>query len=633
MKQLLTFTLLALLTLGAFSCKPQLQEESDFKVSTVVVPDAISVAPGDEISFRVYGQAPQETDKVVLVALDGTETVLPVSAATEKSFGFRIPENFYSDTYTLYVERDMERIRVGAFLLNVYLTLDDTPAEKSTVYGLVHCKGVPVAGAVISDGVEVVKTNAKGFYEMTSMKAHGYVFVSLPSGYTVKTRNSIPQIHQNLVKPEKEAERIDFNLVVDENQEKHTMVVMGDIHLAKKCDDINQFNAFINDLNSYVAENPSTKFYGQTLGDLAWDQYWKNYDLNDYVRELDKVNIPVFNTMGNHDHQEDAAGDIATAVQYKKIIGPTYYSYNIGKVHYVVLDNIECTNSGKGDRTYNKTIVSEQINWLKKDLEIISATTPVVVSMHAQFWGKDGENGLAGSANSNLLNALGSTRKVHLMTGHTHLMYNVEKNNVFEHNTGAICATWWWTGYMTPGVHLSQDGTPGGYLLFEVDGEDFKWVFKPIGKGKDYQFRAYDRNNIALKDQFTYIPDANEESVKTYNNYGSVKAYAAKASSNEVYINVWNHDSQWKVEVTENGNPLKVTKFDGYDPLHTIAYPAKRLNNNYAVSFETEKTKHMFKVTASAPNTTLEVKVTDRFGNVYTKSVYRPTAFTIENYL
>ena len=616
---------------GAVSCTTE-KQESNFKVSSVVVPDSISAEPGEEISFRVYGQAPVETDMIVLVTENGEETEVAISSLTENSFAFKIPQALYSDKYTLYVARGEERIRIGKFQLNVYLDIVDTPLNTSTVYGLVHCKGVPVEGAVVSDGVEVVVTNPNGFYQMKSKKAHGYVFVSLPSGYTIKTKNSIPQIHQYLVKPSDESERIDFNLLADEGQEKYTMVVMGDIHLANRNNDVNQFEEFTADLNQYMAANPG-KYYGMTLGDLAWDNYWNSFDLNDYVKTISAVNAPVFNTMGNHDNDLLSSGDVAAAVAYKKIVGPTYYSYNIGKVHYVALDNIKCNYDGKGDNDkYTKEIVTEQIDWLKKDLACIGANTPVVLSMHAQFYDSAGGNALGNSSNSKLVSALGS-RPVHIMSGHTHLMYNVQKDNIYEHNTGSICATWWWTGSETPGIHISQDGTPGGYLLFEVDGEDFKWVFKSIGKDKNHQFRAYDRNEIELKNSWKYIPDANEESANAYNALGAVKAYASKTTDNEVYINVWNYDSQWKVEVSENGTALDVTKIEGYDPLHTVAYPAKRLNKNYAVSFQTQKTKHMFKVKASAPNTTLEVKVTDRFGREYVKQLYRPTAFTIENYL
>jgi hypothetical protein len=37
-------------------------------------------------------------------------------------------------------------------------------------------------------------------------------------------------------------------------------------------------------------------------------------------------------------------------------------------------------------------------------------------------------------------------------------------------------------------------------------------------------------------------------------------------------------------------------------------------------------------VKASSPTSTLEIKVTDRFGNVYTESMKRPKAFSTDNY-
>ena len=638
MKQLLTLALFALLTLGAFSCKPQLQEESNFKVSSVVVPDKITVETGHELTFKVYGQAPLETDKVVLAMTDGTEIQLPIATATEKSFGFIIPEQVFTDDYTLYIERDEERIKLGSFEMNVLIGTNQTPKSTSTVYGLVHCNGEVIKDAVVSDGYNVVKTNEKGFYEFKSEKRHGYVFISLPSNYAVKKYKSVPlcctNIHQDLVKPADVPERIDFNLVKDEGQEKYTMVVMGDMHLAVRNNDIQQFAEFKADLNQYMAENPA-KYYGQTLGDLAWDTHWKTYNLNDFMKEISDLNLPIFHTMGNHDNDLTAKGDFDTAVSFKKIIGPTYYSYNIGKVHYVVLDNLKGKYDGTGNNDlYSKEILDEQFDWLKEDLKHISATTPVVVSMHAQFYGPNKELGLGNSSNSKLKNALGSSRTVHIMSGHTHKMYNVVDGNLYEHNSGSVCATWWWTGSQSPGIHVSQDGTPGGYLLFEVDGTDFKWVFKPTGKPKEHQFRVYDRNEIVLGGD-AYVPDANAEYKQKYNDLKAVKAYASKSSSNEVYINVWNWDSKWKVEVKEGeGSFMTATRIsEGYDPLHTISYPAKRLNLNADPTFKTEETGHMFKFTASKPNTTVVVKVTDRFGNIYEKSIYRPIAFTLDNYL
>ena len=49
-------------------------------------------------------------------------------------------------------------------------------------------------------------------------------------------------------------------------------------------------------------------------------------------------------------------------------------------------------------------------------------------------------------------------------------------------------------------------------------------------------------------------------------------------------------------------------------------------------TFLTDNNYHMFKVTASSATSTLDIKVTDRFGNVYTESMKRPKAFEPETY-
>src|SRR5690606_12939149 len=78
--------------------------------------------------------------------------------------------------------------------------------------------------------------------------------------------------------------------------------------------------------------------------------------------------------------------------KYRDIIGPTYYSFNLGEVHYVVLDNIQYINTGGapgvvGQRNYNDVITPEQIEWLKKDLETLpDKTAPVVIAMHAPLY-------------------------------------------------------------------------------------------------------------------------------------------------------------------------------------------------------------------------------------------------------
>ena len=625
------FAALVLASLS-FACTPDntggSQEDQVLKVSGVSIPATISVETGQEYIFKVYGQAPQEGDMLVFVSSTGAEVKVPLSTCKAQEFGFIVPEGMYTDTYTMHVERGTQRVKLGKLTINITLNITGSLKEGTTVYGMVLCNGKPVKDVVVSDGYEVTKTDADGVYELASAKKHKYVFISIPSGYTVKMNGSQPIFFQYLVNSPSVTERADFTLYEDPGQDKHTMVVMGDIHLAARNNDATQFATFVNDLNTYMSANSSTKFYGLTLGDLAWDQYWipNKYDLSNYMKDIAKINTMVFNTIGNHDHEQLAAGDFNTVEVYKKTVCPTYYSFNIGQIHYVSIDDIECTNPGTGDRTYNTKVVNEVLDWLRKDIAEIPATKPVVISMHSPVYNETGTNRLT---NSNTMLSILDGRQTHIMSGHTHIMYNVEKDDHFEHNAGAVCATWWWTGKETPGIHMSTDGTPGGYLLFSVDGTEFKWQYKATGKPITHQFRTFDRNEIYMTAE-KYVPSASEDYSAAFLKMAG--DYAKKSTANEVLINVWDYDAAWTVEVTENGTPLEVKKVTMKDPLHMISYPAKRWNANKEPTFETGNTTHFFKVTASAPNTTLSIKVTDRFGNVYTEEMTRPKAFTVENY-
>ena len=106
--------------------------------------------------------------------------------------------------------------------------------------------------------------------------------------------------------------------------------------------------------------------------------------------------------------------------------------------------------------------------------------------------------------------------------------------------------------------------------------------------------------------------------------------YASPNKVNDVLINVWGYDPEWTVEVTEGVTPLTVQRVSAKDPLHIISYEAKRLNVGAVPtsSFVTGNTAHMFRVRASSATSTLEIKVTDRFGRIYSETMTRPKDFT-----
>ena len=98
---------------------------------------------------------------------------------------------------------------------------------------------------------------------------------------------------------------------------------------------------------------------------------------------------------------------------------------------------------------------------------------------------------------------------------------------------------------------------------------------------------------------------------------------------------MFDYDPSWTIEVTENGTALKYEKVTVKDPLHLVAYEAKRYNENATPtsSFLASKVaSHIFRVKASSATSTIEFKITDRFGNVYTESMKRPKTFSISAY-
>lgn len=71
--------------------------------------------------------------------------------------------------------------------------------------------------------------------------------------------------------------------------------------------------------------------------------------------------------MGNHDKDFKWKSDLDASAKYVNQISPAYYSFNIGQVHYVVMDNINCdAYDGTESRNYIKAINNEQLEWLQR---------------------------------------------------------------------------------------------------------------------------------------------------------------------------------------------------------------------------------------------------------------------------
>ena len=654
MKNVLKYLLLALIAVSQlFACGGSDDEKTpadNFDVQ-FTVPGSVDVTEGGECTFAVSGggKSPLTTDTFILESDAGISYVCPIVNTSSNSFTVRLADGCETGYYKVFVKRDARKKSFGRIYINIVEDIDFKPDAGTTVYGIVSSAGVGVENVVVSDGAEVTVTNEKGIYQLKSAKKWGYVFISVPSGYEVPSVGVLPQFHRALKNSADVVERADFKLEKVDGQDSYKIFMLGDMHLANRTGDLGQFAQFTSDLTDYMTRHKGEKMYALTLGDMTWDLYWysNSYYFPQYLNTINSQikNLQIFHTMGNHDNDFQTRSDYDAAVKYVDQICPTYYSFNIGKVHYVVMDDIDCSSyDGSTSRNYVKSLSAEQLDWLAKDLSYVAKTTPVVVAMHAQVFypTTSGFKIDHDPVNTLRLFDILDGYTVRFVTGHTHKLFNVtpdapivDGHNFREYNSGSVCASWWWSGNLTPGIHIGTDGTPGGYGIWDVTGTDFQCLYKSTGWPEEYQFRSYDLNNVHFSmADVPLMPSDISASVKNaYMQY--VNAYPQN-NDNEVLINIWNWNSDWTLSVVdENRKTLPYTEVWAYDPLHIAALSVKRFNNaglKSTPSFITDKFTHFFKVKADDADTDLVITVKDEFGNEWTENMQRPKAFSTDAY-
>lgn len=517
-------------------------------------------------------------------------------------------------------------------------------AENKNIYGSVTCEGVGVPGVLVSDGITIVETNAVGRYAFHSEKKWENVFITIPTGYEVPLNGVQPQFYKPLTGDADTPEMADFELV-ESSFTDFRLLVLGDMHLANRGtpSDMDQFAKIAPSIEEAMDTAPG-KVFALTLGDHAWDMYWvsNNYNLTDYLNTINDTfgakGVPFFFTMGNHDNEMEESGDVDKARKYIHTIAPTYYSFNLGDVHFIVLDDMDFTgvDAGKDNRSkYAKNFTADQLDWLRADLSHVDKSKLIVVSAHEPMAVPDGlgwkEELNGADADKEAFLSIFDGYNVEMMTGHTHSIFNRELSPTFhEHNYGAVCGTWWWSGYLTPGIHIGQEGSPGGFGVFDFDANTVSnQYYQAACQSRNYQFRAYDMNKVK---EFLTEDYANGHSdwTKYYN-------YIQGFEDNVIFLNVWDWDEDWHVEVWEGSTQLDVTRVgNGYDPLHIAAFTGPRLRRSDAQgtspSFQTRKWNHFFKASASSATSTVTVKVIDRYGNLFQEEMVRPKAFSISEY-
>ena len=218
-----------------------------------------------------------------------------------------------------------------------------------------------MGGVAVSDGLNVVKTDADGAFTLPGHAKERFVFITTPSGY--KTYNA----HYRRISAGTTA--YEFGLIPYgggiAKDGSHSFIHTSDteIHGSIATD---EHERWVQDLRDCAA-NEHVAFIMHT-GDICYPSGLANHIKLMNTRNM---NVPVFYALGNHDLVKGEYGEQL----FEQIYGPVYYSFDAGGTHYVV------TPMMGGD--YQPSFTPEDVyQWVKNDLAAIPKGKPVIFFGH-----------------------------------------------------------------------------------------------------------------------------------------------------------------------------------------------------------------------------------------------------------
>ena len=454
--------------------------------------------------------------------------------------------------------------------------------ETRVITGKVSDGKNAIANVAVTDGSQVVTTDENGVYTIKTPVDTRFVYITTPAGYTVPVKDkTIPQFYQLL---QADKDTYDFTLTKNKhNDKKHTFVVHSDVQVTSTSD-IEQYKIIVDDCRKTI-DNTKGDVFGIDCGDIVGDS---PFLYPNYIEAVSDIEIPMFRAIGNHDMDYYGRSHETSYKTFEGYFGPTTFSFNKGNAHYIFLDN--CFFVGR-DYFYMGYVDEKTFHWLEQDMALVPEDNLVFVVMHIPSRLTNDEKPFAydyftiadQTVNARALHNMFKNHETHIITGHMHYNLNMEFNDkIMEHNTASACGTWWQ-------IPECLDGTPRGYAVYEVNNDKVEWYYKGAEYDRNFQMRAYG------------IGECEE-------------------AATDVVANVWNYDSKWKVELIEDGKKTAdMTQFSGYDP-YTKVLCSDKSKIKYDWIYPT-KNDHMFRATPKNPNAKLQVKVTDRFGNIYIQDV------------
>jgi len=381
---------------------------------------------------------------------------------------------------------------------------------------------------------------------------------------------------------------IDFPLYRQEEPENFKILLFGDPQPRNQL----EVDYISHDVVSELIGDDSA--FGVTLGDIAFDNLKTFKTLN---QSIAMIGIPWYNVIGNHDINLDVKTRKNINETFEAHYGPSYYSFDYGQVHFVVLDNIDWAAPTEKNNRYHYVgnFGKEQLEFLEKDLSMIPESQMVVLMMHVPIMGiKD---------KGDLFKLIEKRPYCVSISGHTHdhrhLFLGKEDGfngqQKHHHIVNVTVSGSWWSGAKNDnGIPhtMMADGGPNGYSIMNFNESGYQLDYKVAGRPASDQLRVHVPRTIDTND----------------------------TGKQEVWVNVYNGSEKSTVEMSIDGSDwTKLEKKFAIDP-----YYAMLAERDAAIEPKLSKPKNSYhlwygKLPAGITSGAhlVRVKTTDMHGRVY----------------
>lgn len=367
-------------------------------------------------------------------------------------------------------------------------------------------KGVP--GVAVTNGIDVVTTNGDGTYQLP-VRDNMTVSITQPSGWQVPvdsdkvaqfSYNHLPEGSPELkyggLEPTGETPRaVNFPMIESSQtaSAQQNCVIASDTQTYTQ-----QEVGYARD--GAVRDLTERDDYGACGVLLLGDNVGDDLSLNDELRDIySDVNGPIRVAPGNHDMDYDAPTDENALDTFRQQFGPGYFSYDVGKTHFVVLDSIDYSGD-PSTKKYLEKISTDQLEWLKNDLANVAKNSQVVIATHAPILthrevvvdnAKDFYEVIADYPNAVTIGGHTHTQE-NLVAGEKRAEWAAEGIDELSHTqivAGAVSGDWYSGGLNADGLPYSftSDGSEPGVLTLEFDGAQRSERYTVRGESNDHQ--------------------------------------------------------------------------------------------------------------------------------------------------